>query len=113
MGRKEGTANVLLNTGNIEIEANSISILNKAKTPPFDIRDNVEVTEDLRMKYRYIDLRREKMADNMVLRHNVKKAFRDFLDNEDFIDVETPYLTKSTPEGARDYLVPSRVQQGK
>lgn len=113
VGRKEGTANVLLNTGNIEIEANSISILNKAKTPPFDIRDNVEVTEDLRMKYRYIDLRREKMADNMVLRHNVKKAFRDFLDNEDFIDVETPYLTKSTPEGARDYLVPSRVQQGK
>jgi len=113
VGRKEGTANPLLNTGNIEIEANFIEILNKAKTPPFDVRDKVEVTEDLRMKYRYIDLRREKMANNMVLRHNVKKVFRDFLDNEDFIDVETPYLTKSTPEGARDYLVPSRVQQGK
>lgn len=110
--RAKETANEKLATGFIEIEAHTLEILNKAKTTPFEINDNVDVSEDIRMKYRYLDLRRDKMMGNMVLRHKVKKAFRDYLDNNDFLDVETPYLTKSTPEGARDYLVPSRVHSG-
>lgn len=111
--RKEGTVNKDLSTGEIEIEAESINILNKAKTPPFDILDTAEVSDDIRLKYRYLDLRRNKMKENMILRHKVKKVFSDFLDSNGFLDIETPYLTKSTPEGARDYLVPSRVHEGK
>lgn len=111
--RKEGTVNENLSTGEIEIEAEAVKILNKAKTPPFDIRDDVEVSDDIRLKHRYLDLRRPKMNQNLVLRHQVKKVFHDYLDNNGFIDVETPYLTKSTPEGARDYLVPSRPHSGK
>lgn len=111
--RKEGTINSKLTTGEIEIEAESVKILNKAKTPPFDIKNDVEVSDDLRLKNRFLDLRRPKMNQNMVLRHKVKKVFRDFLNEQGFIDVETPYLTKSTPEGARDYLVPSRPHSGK
>lgn len=111
--RQEGTINNDLPTGEIEIEAETISILNKAKTPPFDIQDTVEVSDDIRLKYRYLDLRRNKMKENMIMRHKVKKVFSDFLDSNGFLDIETPYLTKSTPEGARDYLVPSRVHEGK
>jgi aspartyl-tRNA synthetase len=111
--RKEGTVNPNLPTGEIEIEAEAVKILNKAQTPPFDVRDDVEVSDDLRLKHRYLDLRRPKMNQNMMLRHQVKKVFRNFLDDNGFIDVETPYLTKSTPEGARDYLVPSRPHSGK
>ncbi|MFL2079743.1 aspartate--tRNA ligase [Marinilactibacillus psychrotolerans] len=111
--RQDGTINKDLPTGEIEIEAESISILNKAKTPPFDIQDTVEVSDDIRLKYRYLDLRRNKMKENMIMRHKVKKVFSDFLDSNGFLDIETPYLTKSTPEGARDYLVPSRVHEGK
>lgn len=111
--RKEGTVNPNLPSGEVEVEAEAVSILNRAKTPPFDIRDDAEVSDDLRLKYRYLDLRRPKMNQNMVLRHKVKKVFRDFLDENGFIDIETPYLTKSTPEGARDYLVPSRPHSGK
>lgn len=111
--RKEGTTNPNLATGEIEIEAEAVKILNKAQTPPFDVKDEVEVSDDLRLKHRYLDLRRPKMNQNMVLRHQVKKVFRNFLDDQGFIDVETPYLTKSTPEGARDYLVPSRPHSGK
>ncbi|HLR92548.1 MAG TPA: aspartate--tRNA ligase, partial [Atopostipes sp.] len=111
--RLEGAVNPNMNTGEIEIEATDLTILNKSKTPPFEIIDDLNVSDDLRLKYRYIDLRRPRMQENIKIRHETKKAIRDFLDNDGFIDVETPYLTKSTPEGARDYLVPSRVHQGK
>lgn len=111
--RQEGTINTSLPTGEIELEATSLSILNKAKTPPFDLQDTNVVSDDLRLKYRYLDLRRNKMKENMIIRHKVKKVFSDFLDEQGFLDIETPYLTKSTPEGARDYLVPSRVHEGK
>ncbi len=86
--------------------------LNEAKTPPFEIEDDSDVSDENRLKYRYLDLRRNKMTNNMILRHKVCKVMRDILDKEGFIEVETPILTKSTPEGARDYLVPSRVNQG-
>lgn len=111
--RLEGAVNPNMATGEIEIEATELTIFNKSKTPPFEITDDLNVADDLRLKYRYIDLRRPRMQENIMIRHNVKKAIRNFLDNDGFIDIETPYLTKSTPEGARDYLVPSRVHQGK
>ncbi|HLR88990.1 MAG TPA: aspartate--tRNA ligase [Atopostipes sp.] len=111
--RLEGAVNPNMATGEIEIVATELTIVNKSKTPPFEITDNLNVADDLRLKYRYIDLRRPRMQENIMIRHNVKKAIRNFLDNDGFIDIETPYLTKSTPEGARDYLVPSRVHQGK
>ena len=111
--RQEGASNPDLATGKLEIEAGQVHILNQAKTPPFEITDDKSVSEELRLKYRYLDLRREKMTQNLVLRHQVKKVFRNYLDRNDFIDVETPFLTKSTPEGARDYLVPSRIYNGK
>ncbi len=111
--RVEGTINPNLDTGEIEIVASHLKILNKAKTPPFEISDDINVADDIRMKYRYLDLRRPRMQENIRIRHNTKRAIRNFLDNEGFIDIETPYLTKSTPEGARDYLVPSRVHPGR
>ncbi|OJF92647.1 aspartate--tRNA ligase [Alkalibacterium sp. 20] len=111
--RQAGQVNKEIATGEIEIMADKVEILNEAKTPAFEISDTAPVSDDLRLKYRYLDLRRPKMQENMKLRHQVKKVFRDFLDDEGFLDIETPYLTKSTPEGARDYLVPSRVTQGK
>lgn len=111
--RVEGAINPNLDTGEIEIVASHLNILNKAKTPPFEISDDINVADDIRMKYRYLDLRRPRMQENIRIRHNTKRAIRNFLDNEGFIDIETPYLTKSTPEGARDYLVPSRVHPGR
>lgn len=111
--RLEGQINPRMATGEIEIEATSLEIINKSKTPPFEITDDSNVADDIRLKYRYLDLRRPRMQQNIILRHKVKKAVRDYLDNDGFIDIETPYLTKSTPEGARDYLVPARVHQGK
>lgn len=113
VARKEGQENPDMKTGYIELLATNIKILNKAKTPPFEINEQANVSEEIRLEHRYLDLRRQKMAENMKLRHQVKKVFRNFLDNEGFIDIETPFLTKSTPEGARDYLVPSRVNEGK
>lgn len=113
VSRKEGQENLDMKTGYIELLATDIKILNKAKTPPFEINEQANVSEEIRLEHRYLDLRRQKMAENMKLRHQVKKVFRNFLDNEGFIDIETPFLTKSTPEGARDYLVPSRVNEGK
>ncbi len=110
--RPEATENPNLITGKIEVYAESMELLNSAKTPPFYIEDNVEVDETLRLKYRYLDIRRAEMRNNLILRHKVIKAMRDCLDNRDFIEVETPILTKSSPEGARDYLVPSRVHPG-
>ncbi|MBW4080226.1 aspartate--tRNA ligase [Paenibacillus sp. S150] len=110
--RDEETVNRNLPTGEIEVQITNIEVLNAAKTPPFFIEDGVEVDESLRMKYRYLDLRRPEMYKTLLLRSKAAKIFRDFLDNEGFIDVETPILTKSSPEGARDYLVPSRVHEG-
>ncbi|WP_340025290.1 aspartate--tRNA ligase [Paenibacillus sp. FSL K6-1096] len=110
--RDEETVNRNLPTGEIEVQITDIEVLNAAKTPPFFIEDGVEVDESLRMKYRYLDLRRPEMHKTLLLRSKAAKIFRDFLDGEGFIDVETPILTKSSPEGARDYLVPSRVHEG-
>ena len=111
--RPEGTANPDLPTGDIDIVADEILILNRSKTPPFYInREEGAVDEALRMRHRYLDLRREKMQYNIILRHKTVKFIRDFLDAEGFIEVETPILFKTTPEGARDFLVPSRLQPG-
>ncbi|MBP2240541.1 aspartyl-tRNA synthetase [Cytobacillus eiseniae] len=112
VAREDGTVNTNLKTGRIEIKAEKITILNEAKTPPFTLDDKMEVSEDVRLKYRYLDLRRPAMYETLKMRHQVTKTMRDFLDGEGFLDIETPILTKSTPEGARDYLVPSRVHPG-
>ncbi|WP_107839680.1 aspartate--tRNA ligase [Metasolibacillus meyeri] len=110
--RQEGQVNPNLKTGKIEVMASTITIINEAKTPPFAIDDKVEIAEDLRLKYRYLDLRRPAMFDTFKMRSDVTRTIRNFLQNEGFLEVETPILTKSTPEGARDYLVPSRVHEG-
>ncbi|WP_139892609.1 MULTISPECIES: aspartate--tRNA ligase [unclassified Bacillus (in: firmicutes)] len=112
VAREEGTINKNLKTGSIEVQAEEVIIINESKTPPFAITDNEEVSEDLRLSYRYLDLRRPVMFETFKMRHKATKAIRDFLDGEGFLDIETPILTKSTPEGARDYLVPSRVHEG-
>jgi aspartyl-tRNA synthetase len=111
--RPRGTENLKLPTGKIEVIASDIQILNTAKTPPFYINEDVEVDENLYLKYRYLYLRRPRMKDNIILRHKVEKFMRDFLDAKGFVEIETPILIKSTPEGARDYLVPSRIHPGK
>lgn len=110
--RDQETINPNLATGEIEVHITEIEVLNAAKTPPFFVEDGVEVDESLRLKYRYLDLRRPEMQKTLMLRSKASKIFRDFLDENGFIDVETPILTKSSPEGARDYLVPSRVHSG-
>lgn len=111
--RPEGTINTKLATGEIEILAKEVEILNPSNTPPFEIEDGVEITEELRLKYRYLDLRRTKVFNNLSLRSNLYKIIRAYLGEQDFIECETPILTKSTPEGARDYLVPSRLNTGR
>jgi len=111
--RPPGTENTKLPTGEIEVIAQNADILNPSKTPPFYINEDVEVEESIRLKYRYLDLRRARMKENLILRHRIVKFIRDFLDDRAFIEIETPILIKSTPEGARDYLVPSRVHPGK
>lgn len=112
VARGEGTVNPNLRTGKVEIHVEEVQIINEAKTPPFMVDDQMEVSEDVRLKYRYVDLRRPAMMETLRMRHNVTTSFRTFLNENGFLDVETPILTKSTPEGARDYLVPSRVHQG-
>ena len=99
-------------TGEIEIAVSSFEILNASKTPPFTLEDETDGGEDLRMKYRYLDLRRELLKNNLLNRHKVAKAVREYLDEKGFADIETPFLIKTTPEGARDFIVPSRVNQG-
>jgi len=111
--RPQDTYNPNLATGKIEIYPESVEILNEALTPPFIIEDEGEINEDLRLKYRYLDIRRPKMLSNLVLRHNIVTEMRNVLNSKDFLEVETPILIKTTPEGARDYLVPSRNYAGK
>ncbi len=111
--RPAGTENPNLPTGEVEVVTESFDILNPSKTPPFEIADEGVASEEIRLAYRYIDLRRRKMQENLILRHRISQSARNFLDREKFIEVETPILTKSTPEGARDYLVPSRLSVGK
>jgi aspartyl-tRNA synthetase len=110
--RPDGTANPKLNTGEIEVVAKELKILNTSKTPPFLIEDDEEVDESVRLQYRYLDLRRPKLQRNLILRHRMAKEVRNYFDGLGFLEVETPMLTKSTPEGARDYLVPSRLNPG-
>ena len=110
--RPKGMINPKLKTGKVEILAEKLEILNKSKVPPFEITGGTEASEGRRLKYRYLDLRREKMKKNIIFRHKVVKLIRDYLDKKGFLEIETPVLTKSTPEGARDFLVPSRMHQG-
>jgi aspartyl-tRNA synthetase len=110
--RPEGTENLNLATGQVEVIATQIRILNEAKTPPFYIEDGVEVDENIRLKYRYLDLRRPEMQRILELKHRAARVARNFLDRHDFLEIETPMLTRSTPEGARDFLIPSRLNPG-
>ncbi len=110
--RPEGMVNEKMTTGTIEVAVDQLKILNKAKTTPFEIDQDKEVSEELRLKYRYLDLRRTKMKSNIIMRHRVIKMIRDYMDNESFLEIETPILIKGTPEGSREYLVPSRLYPG-
>ncbi len=112
LARTEENINPDMETGKVEVLIDEMEILSEAQTPPFQIEDSVNVSTDLRLKYRYLDLRRPSVAKNLILRHNIAQSVRRFLDKEGFLEIETPVLTKSTPEGARDYLVPSRVHPG-
>ena len=112
--RPKGMENTELPTGKIEVEANKLEILAEAKTPPFAVdTDGHEIGEEHRLKYRYLDIRRPRMLKNLALRHKVINYMRGFLDNRGFMEVETPVITKATPEGARDFVIPSRLQPGK
>ena len=110
--RPEGTVNPKMKTGEVEVEVSDLRILNTAKTPPFMLDEYTEVAENIRLKHRYLDLRRPAVQNNLMLRYQVTRTVRRYLDSQGFLDIETPVLTKSTPEGARDYLVPSRVNPG-
>lgn len=110
--RPEGMANPNLKTGKIEVLIKDFKVLNESKTPPFEIDQDKDVAEDLRLKYRYLDLRRERMKNNIVMRYKIIKLLRDLMDEHDFIEVETPIMIKGTPEGSREYLVPSRLYPG-
>jgi aspartyl-tRNA synthetase len=110
--RPAGTINPKMKTGEVEVEVAELRILNVAKTPPFMVEDGVDVAENIRLKHRYLDLRRPSLQQNLMLRHRVARTVRSYLDAQGFLEIETPVLTKSTPEGARDYLVPSRVNPG-
>lgn len=111
--RPPETDNPKIPTGHVDVMVDNLIILNKAETPPFPIKDEVDVHEDLRLKYRYLDLRRDQMKKNLLLRHDMYQSVRKYFDEQKFVEIETPVLMKSTPEGARDFLVPSRVHKGK
>ena len=102
-----------ISTGEVEVRATRVNVFSRSETPPFTITDQTNATEDLRLKYRYLDLRRRPAAKNIIARYRITKTVRDYLDLHDFLEIETPFLTRSTPEGARDYLVPSRVNPKK
>jgi len=110
--RPEGMQNKNIGTGEIEVDGEGLTVYNRAETPPFEIDERTAVHEDLSLRFRYLDLRRASLQRNMLLRHNIVKATRNFLAAQQFLEIETPVLAKSTPEGARDYLVPSRVHPG-
>lgn len=110
---KRSSVNPDLKTGEVEIQVTELRILSKAQTPPFVITDETKVNEELRLKYRYLDLRRAPLQNNLIMRHKIAKAAREYYFDNDFIEIETPMMMKSTPEGARDYLIPSRVHNGK
>ena len=110
--RPENMANPALKTGEIEVMVDDLEILNESKTPPFVLNENVDISESLRLKYRYLDLRRFDIQQNLIFRNKVSMETHSYLQKEGFIEVETPFLTRSTPEGARDYLVPSRINRG-
>ncbi|UBH12365.1 aspartate--tRNA ligase [Macrococcus armenti] len=110
--RDEAVINNKIKTGKVEVQVSDVTIINKSETPPFQIEAETDSSEDVRLKYRYLDLRREPLANTFKMRHQITRAVRNYLDESGFYEVETPVLTKSTPEGARDYLVPSRVQEG-
>jgi len=112
MLRPEGTANPSLKTGEIDVIAKEVKILNMSRTPPFPIEEEEDVAENVRLKFRYLDLRRPRLQRNLVLRHRAAQEVRSYFDRLGFLEIETPMLTKSTPEGARDYLVPSRLNPG-
>jgi len=111
--RPEGTENPALPTGNVDVMVSKLVILNEAKTPPFPIKDEIDTSEDVRLKYRYLDMRRPAIQKNLLMRHKMYQLVRQYFDKNNFVEVETPVLMKSTPEGARDYLVPSRLHKGK
>jgi len=111
--RPKGMENPKLKTGEIEVFVESLTLLNKSRVPPFEIDDRIDVNEDVRLRYRYLDLRRPRMQNNLQIRYELTRTIRDYMNKQGFIEVETPFLTKSTPEGARDYLVPSRVHPGR
>ncbi|MDO4742937.1 MAG: amino acid--tRNA ligase-related protein, partial [bacterium] len=110
--RRRSSVNTEIPTGEFEIEVDELKVLGAAETPPFEILPNTKANEELRLKYRYLDLRREPLQRNIMMRHKIVKVIRDYYNENGFIEIETPMLIKSTPEGARDYLVPSRVHQG-
>lgn len=111
--RERESKNTEIPTGEWEVYVDDLRILAASKTPPFDIKDDIKTNEELRLKYRFLDLRRSKLQKSLTLRHRVVKIARDYFDENRFLEIETPMLIKSTPEGARDYLVPSRVHPGK
>ncbi len=111
--RPDGTENAAIATGQIDVMVSKLIILNEAKTPPFPIKDEIDTSEDVRLKYRYLDLRRPSLQQNILMRHKMYQLVRKYFDENNFVEVETPVLMKSTPEGARDYLVPSRLHKGK
>lgn len=111
--RKRESVNTEIKTGDVEILVSDLRILSKAQTPPFEITNDTKVNDELRLKYRYLDLRRKKLQDNIIMRHRIAKIARDYFYDNGFLEIETPMMIKSTPEGARDYLVPSRIHEGK
>ncbi|HUW30613.1 MAG TPA: amino acid--tRNA ligase-related protein, partial [Planctomycetota bacterium] len=107
--RPAGTVNESLPTGEIEVYVDEVELLNRSDTPPFEITEEGEIAQEVRLRYRYVDLRRKAMQHNILTRHRVMQTMREYLNGQHFLEIETPFLTKSTPEGARDYLVPSRL----
>jgi aspartyl-tRNA synthetase len=110
--RPEGLVNPKMKTGEVEVNVREVDVLSTSDTPKFEIADDIDTNEETRLRYRFLDLRRPCLQKSMIVRHRITKAIRDYFERQRFLEIETPFLTKSTPEGARDYLVPSRIQPG-